>query len=223
MTSCDDGGPLAPLFPRAPLEGDLLATPDALAVHALPTLVVLVAWLGFEAQRRRAPLPRAAKRQGAALGALAALALGLLAARTLDAAACAAGRAVSSSERVLAGALTALSVASLVLCIGPRLPRLTLLVLLVLAGGAVAADAALRRLDARAPLVPAQHLLLLCAVVLFGHLPTPTSSTRRRRGCCAPASAPAARAGHAVVDPLQHRRSEAAAAPSDRSWSWFAL
>lgn len=214
---CD--GDLRVLFPRAGTNATL-TDPSAVAAQALPTALVALAWLALEAVRRRRPLSRAARLQGAALGALASGALGVLAWRAFDLLAC---EGVADAEKWRLVAVVGAPLAGFALLVlGRRAPRLSVALALALAAGTVVGEWAARsRVAPRAgaPYSAVQLLWLLLAVVLLSYLP----GRRGRVG------APARRAAaplHAAVDALAKRAAddggrEECGAQGRGAWSWF--
>lgn len=213
MATC---GPLATLFPHS--DAGRIDEPGALAVQSLPTILVLLAWIGIEASRARTPFTRAARLQGVFLGLLATVALGLLAWRVFDVLECE-DRDEMEQWRMLAvvGApLTGIAI----LVVGARCVRLGIVASLALAAGTVVADWAMREslrgTEAATPLAAVQHLWLLLTVVLLSHIPPPRAA--RTASKWDPSSA------GLTLDPLARRQPPCDdTRGSDRSWSWFVV
>lgn len=211
------------LFPRVGTNATL-TDPGSVALQALPTALVALAWLALEAARRRRPLTRAARLQGTVLGALASGALGVLAWRAFDLLEC---EGVADAEKwrlvaVVGAPLTGLAL----LVLGRRAPRLSILVALALGAGTVVGEWAARsRVAPRAgaPYAAVQHLWLLLAVVLFAHLP----GRRVVVAATARSSSKSKATTTTAVDALAKRASDVekegdCGAPGGRgAWSWF--
>ena len=217
---CD--GDLKTLFPRVGTNATL-TDPGSVALQALPTALVALAWLALEAARRRRPLTRAARLQGTVLGALASGALGVLAWRAFDLLEC---EGVADAEKwrlvaVVGAPLTGLAL----LLLGRRAPRLSILLALALGAGTVVGEWAARsRVAPRAgaPYAAVQHLWLLLAVVLFAHLP----GRRVIVAATARSSSSKSKAPPTAVDALAKRASDVekegdCAAGGRGAWSWF--
>tara|TARA_B110000046_G_scaffold6233_1_gene6527 strand:- start:2826 stop:3503 length:678 start_codon:yes stop_codon:yes gene_type:complete len=223
---CD--GDLQVLFPRVGSNATL-SEPGSVALHALPTALVALAWLLLEAARRRRPFTRAARLQGAVLGMAASGALGVLAWRAFDLLAC---EGVASAERWrLVAVVGAPLTGAALLLVGRRAPRLSIALALALGAGTVVGEWAARaRVSPRAgaPYAAVQHLWLLLAVVLFAHLPgrrrAPIAAARRRTG--GTTAAHRAAAPPPPIDALAKRAPEERDAACTtttppQAWSWF--
>ena len=170
------------LFPRRAEPFVALREPGDIALQALPTAVVLLAWMGLEVLLpRRAAITRSAKRQGGVLGVLCVGGLGLLAWHAFDRIECVSNTALMSWR--LVAVIGAPLLALVLLVVGTRFARAALLMAILLGGATVGAEWAVRDiLPVTIPWAAVQHLWLLIGVLLFPYLPRTTrftSATRR--------------------------------------------
>lgn len=204
--------------------------PELIALQSLPTALTVILWFSLECLRRRRGVTNSIKNLVRVVSAFAIAASSLLSWRIVELLECD-GYGNGIVWKILAAILPAAVGFVIVVPLASRSPRLAILLSLIISSAIVTTDVGFRgwwiQTHAALPLVSAQQLWNIVAVLLFLFLPsrsTPIRPVRRSLRSDGSTSGKATGMFHNVVsaDALEKKRNvPSSCPPENRTTSWF--